>query len=46
MLEAAGLKVATLPELTDVDTIVDARAVARACPGSRFAVALHAAVGA
>jgi glycosyltransferase A (GT-A) superfamily protein (DUF2064 family) len=45
-LEAAGLQVVALPELTDVDTIIDARAVARACPGSRFAVALHAAFGA
>ena len=45
-LEAAGLRVAALPRLTDVDTMVDARAVARACPGSRFAVALHAALGA
>jgi uncharacterized protein len=44
-LEAAGLRVAALPELTDVDTMVDARAVARACPGSRFAAQL-AAVGA
>ena len=46
VLEGAGLQVAGLPELTDVDTIIDARAVARACPGSRFAIALHAAVGA
>ncbi len=45
-LEAAGLRVATLPPLTDVDTMVDAHAVARACPGSRFAAALSAAVGA
>jgi uncharacterized protein len=44
-LEAAGLRVAALPELTDVDTMVDAHAVARACPGSRFAAQL-AAVGA
>ena len=44
-LEAAGLRVAALPELTDVDTMVDAYAVARACPGSRFAARL-AAVGA
>ena len=44
-LEAAGLRVAALPELTDVDTMVDAYAVAHACPGSRFA-ALLAAVGA
>jgi glycosyltransferase A (GT-A) superfamily protein (DUF2064 family) len=45
-LEAAGLRVAALPQLIDFDTMVDARAVARACPGSRFAAALHAAVGA
>ncbi|MBV9922268.1 MAG: DUF2064 domain-containing protein [Pseudonocardia sp.] len=45
-LEAAGLRVAALPELTDVDTMVDAYAVARVCPGSRFAAALLAAVGA
>ena len=44
-LETAGLRVAAMPELTDVDTMVDAHAVARACPGSRFA-ALLAAVGA
>ena len=44
-LEAAGLRVAGLPELTDVDTMVDAYAVARACPSSRFAARL-AAVGA
>jgi glycosyltransferase A (GT-A) superfamily protein (DUF2064 family) len=45
-LEAAGLSVAALPQLTDVDTMVDAHAVARAVPASRFAAALHAAVGA
>ncbi|HEX3259699.1 MAG TPA: DUF2064 domain-containing protein [Pseudonocardia sp.] len=44
-LETAGRRVAAMPELTDVDTMVDAHAVARACPGSRFA-ALLAAVGA
>jgi len=44
-LETAGLRVAAMPELTDVDTMVDAHAVARACPGSRFAAQL-AAVGA
>jgi hypothetical protein len=32
--------------LTDVDTMLDAHAVARICPGSRFAAALYAAVGA
>ena len=44
-LEAAGLRVAGMPALTDVDTMVDAHAVARACPGSRFATLL-VAVGA
>jgi uncharacterized protein len=44
-LETAGLRVAAMPELTDVDTMVDAHVVARARPGSRFA-ALLAAVGA
>lgn len=44
-LTAAGLRVADLPQLTDVDSMVDARAVARACPGSRFAAALRVAVG-
>jgi glycosyltransferase A (GT-A) superfamily protein (DUF2064 family) len=45
-LESAGLRVGALPLLTDVDTMVDAHVVARACPGSRFATALYAAVGA
>lgn len=45
-LAAAGLRVATLPQLTDVDTMADARAVARVVPGSRFAAALRTAVGA
>ena len=45
-LRAAGLRVADLPQLTDVDTMVDAHAVALACPGSRFAAALLTAVGA
>ena len=44
-LEAAGLCVAALPQLTDVDTMVDAHTVALAIPGSRFAARL-AAVGA
>jgi glycosyltransferase A (GT-A) superfamily protein (DUF2064 family) len=35
-----GLEVRTLPVLSDVDTMVDARAVARQVPGSRFAAAL------
>jgi uncharacterized protein len=45
-LVMAGLRVAALPQLTDVDTMVDARAVARVCPGSRFAAVLRATVGA
>jgi rSAM/selenodomain-associated transferase 1 len=36
-LDAAGLRVATLPELRDVDTIADARAVAALAPDGRFA---------
>lgn len=39
-LEEAGLQVAHLPPLRDVDTIDDARAVAAAAPGSRFAAQL------
>ncbi|MDI2031816.1 DUF2064 domain-containing protein [Saccharopolyspora sp. TS4A08] len=39
-LREAGLRVAALPELTDVDTMPDARAVAAGIPGSRFAEAL------
>lgn len=40
-LRARGLRVETLPTLRDVDTYVDARAVAAHCPaGSRFAVAV------
>lgn len=39
-LVRAGLRVADLPGLTDVDTIGDARAVAAQCPTSRFATAL------
>lgn len=41
-LRAGGLTVALLPELTDVDTMADARAVAAACPGGRFAAAVAA----
>ncbi|WP_232873859.1 TIGR04282 family arsenosugar biosynthesis glycosyltransferase [Pseudonocardia kujensis] len=40
-LRAAGLRVALLPELTDVDTATDARAVAAEVPGSRFARAVE-----
>jgi hypothetical protein len=36
-LLAAGLRVADLPQLRDVDTAADALAVARLAPGSRFA---------
>jgi uncharacterized protein len=36
-LQAAGLRVADLPPLRDVDTAADAVAVARQAPGSRFA---------
>jgi uncharacterized protein len=39
-LRAAGLRVSLLPELTDVDTAVDAVAVARTAPWTRFAAAV------
>lgn len=39
-LRALGLRVEDLPELRDVDTIADARAVAAACPSSAFAAML------
>jgi rSAM/selenodomain-associated transferase 1 len=38
-LDALGLRTATLPPLRDVDTIADAKAVARACPATAFAAA-------
>ena len=41
-LAELGLRVATLPRMRDVDTIEDAHAVARACPGSVFAAAVDA----
>jgi rSAM/selenodomain-associated transferase 1 len=41
-LKALGLRVATLDPLRDVDTIADARAVARAAPRSGFAAAMAA----
>lgn len=41
-LRAGGLHVTLLPELTDVDVMVDAYAVARSVPGSRFAAAVAA----
>ena len=39
-LRSAGLRVEMLPTLTDIDTVDDALTVARAIPGSRFAMAL------
>jgi rSAM/selenodomain-associated transferase 1 len=41
-LEDAGLRVAELSALRDVDTLEDARAVAAAAPGTRFAAELAA----
>jgi len=41
-LGALGLRVAELPQLTDVDTIAAARLVARSASGSLFAAALRA----
>lgn len=41
-LRAAGLRVALLPELTDVDTAADALTVAADAPHSRFAAAVRA----
>jgi glycosyltransferase A (GT-A) superfamily protein (DUF2064 family) len=43
-LRAAGLRVALLPELTDVDLFDDAVAVAAAAPGTRFAAAVQGLV--
>lgn len=40
-LHAAGLRVRSLPPLTDVDTADSARVAASAAPASRFAVALE-----
>ncbi|GAA4735725.1 DUF2064 domain-containing protein [Amnibacterium soli] len=39
-LHGAGLRVRTLPELTDVDHVEDARVAAAAAPASRFATLL------
>jgi glycosyltransferase A (GT-A) superfamily protein (DUF2064 family) len=39
-LRSGRLRVDLLPELTDVDTVADADAVARRMPGSRFAAAV------
>jgi glycosyltransferase A (GT-A) superfamily protein (DUF2064 family) len=44
-LHAAGLRVAELPELRDVDTAPDALAVARQAPGSRFAARVRELAG-
>jgi uncharacterized protein len=41
-LRAAGLEVASVPTLQDVDTAADAVAVSRAVPGTRFAAAVRA----
>jgi glycosyltransferase A (GT-A) superfamily protein (DUF2064 family) len=45
VLRAAGLRVALLPELRDVDTAADACRVAAQVPGSRFARAVTAVAG-
>jgi len=42
-LTSAGLRVAMMPELTDVDTVREAELVAAAIPGSRFAAAFAVA---
>ena len=42
-LRARGLHSEELPELSDVDTMVDAEAVAATVPRSRFAAAVAAA---
>ena len=44
-LVQAGLRVVDLPEMVDVDTAEDARAVAAQSPASRFARALQAMAG-
>jgi rSAM/selenodomain-associated transferase 1 len=41
-LQSAGLRVAMLPELADVDTAEEAERIAAAAPGSRFAVRVRA----
>jgi len=43
-LTAADLRVAMMPELTDVDTVREAELVAGQIPGSRFAAAFDRAV--
>jgi glycosyltransferase A (GT-A) superfamily protein (DUF2064 family) len=44
-LAGAGLSVAALPVLIDVDDAEDARAVAAQCPATRFAEVHRALVG-
>jgi glycosyltransferase A (GT-A) superfamily protein (DUF2064 family) len=44
-LVACGLRPGGAARLSDVDTMVEARAVAAACPDSRFARAVRAVVG-
>ncbi|HET6215233.1 MAG TPA: DUF2064 domain-containing protein [Micromonosporaceae bacterium] len=41
-LATRGLRIATLPQLSDVDIVADALAVARQIPQSRFAAAVNA----
>jgi len=43
-LTSAGLRVAMLPELTDVDTFREAELIAGVIPGSRFAAAFRLAM--
>jgi uncharacterized protein len=43
-LTAAGLRVAMMPELTDVDTVTEAELVAGQVPGSAFAAAFGSAL--
>ncbi|WP_199431229.1 TIGR04282 family arsenosugar biosynthesis glycosyltransferase [Qaidamihabitans albus] len=45
-LEAMGLRTATAPQLSDVDTMADAELVAETAPRGRFATALRAATAA
>jgi uncharacterized protein len=45
-LTSAGLRVAMMPELTDVDTFREAELIAGAIPGSRFAAAFRLAMAA
>lgn len=44
-LRQAGYSVSGLPVLTDVDTLVEATAVARTAPGTRFAAAMARLIG-